>query len=376
MRCPRCLAALLLAALSMLLLLSGCNTDTTASESVAEPVSPMELTYATQFSVDKYANGCRLVTIANDRYLVVPEGITPPGDLDENIVLLQQPLDNIYLVATSAMDLFRALDSLDCVRLSGTDADGWYIPEAKQAIENGKMLYAGKYNAPDYERILSEGCNLAVESTMIYHTPEIKEQLERLGIPVLVERSSYEAHPLGRIEWIKLYGVLLGREDEAEQIFSQATAALEPILKQPSTDKTVAFFYINSTGTVNVHKSGDYISEMIRMAGGIYALQDLTDTGNALSTMNMDMESFYAAAKDADVLIYNSTIDGELKDLEQLLEKSELLTDFKAVQNGDVWCTGQNMFQESMALGQMILEIHTILTENEPGDLEYLYRLQ
>ena len=47
MRCPRCLAALLLAALSMLLLLSGCNTDTTASESVAEPVSPMELTYAT-----------------------------------------------------------------------------------------------------------------------------------------------------------------------------------------------------------------------------------------------------------------------------------------------------------------------------------------
>ncbi len=104
-----------------------------------------------------------------------------------------------------------------------------------------------------------------------------------------------------------------------------------------------------------MHKSGDYISEMIRMAGGIYALQDLTDTGNALSTMNMDMESFYAAAKDADVLIYNSTIDGELKDLEQLLEKSELLTDFKAVQNGDVWCTGQNMFQESMALGQMIL---------------------
>ena len=111
------------------------------------------------------------------------------------LCFLQQPLDNIYLVATSAMDLFRALDSLDCVRLSGTDADGWYIPEAKQAIENGKMLYAGKYNAPDYERILSEGCNLAVESTMIYHTPEIKEQLERLGIPVLVERSSYEAHP-------------------------------------------------------------------------------------------------------------------------------------------------------------------------------------
>ena len=76
-------------------------------------------------------------------------------------------------------------------------------------MEDGRMLYAGKYNAPDYERILSGSCDLAVESTMIYHSPEVKEQLERLGIPVLVERSSYERHPLGRMEWLKLYGVLL-----------------------------------------------------------------------------------------------------------------------------------------------------------------------
>ena len=39
---------------------------------------------------------------------------------------------------------------------------------------------------------------------MIYHTPEVKEQLEDFGVPVLVERSSYENHPLGRMEWIKL----------------------------------------------------------------------------------------------------------------------------------------------------------------------------
>lgn len=51
----------------------------------------------------------------------------------------------------------------------------------------------------NYETIVSSSCELAVESTMIYHTPEVKEQLERLGIPVLVERSSYESHPLG--EW-------------------------------------------------------------------------------------------------------------------------------------------------------------------------------
>lgn len=66
---------------------------------------------------------------------------------------------------------------------------------SKNGNGRGKIAYAGKYSAPDYEKILSSDCGLAVESTMIYHTPEVKEQLERLGIPVLVERSSYEGHP-------------------------------------------------------------------------------------------------------------------------------------------------------------------------------------
>ena len=112
------------------------------------------------------------------------------------------------------------------------------------------------------------------------------------------------------------------------------------------------------------------------MAGGQYVPQNLENNGNALSTMNMDMESFYAAAKDADILVYNSTIDGELELMEQLLQKSSLLADFKAVQTGDVWCTGQNMFQESMGLGEMILELHTLLTDPNPQNLTYLHRLR
>ena len=128
-------------------------------------------------------------------------------------------LDNIYLVATSAMDLFCALDGLDSISLSGTNADGWYIDEAKKALEDGSISFAGKYSAPDYELILSKNCDLAIESTMIYHKPEVKEKLEQFGIPVLVEHSSYESHPLGRTEWLKLYGVLLGKEELADKLF-------------------------------------------------------------------------------------------------------------------------------------------------------------
>ena len=116
---------------------------------------------------------------------------------------------------------------------------------------------------------------------------------------------------------------------------------------------------------------------MIEMAGGRYIFSDL-DSGNALSTVNMTMEAFYDGAKNANLLIYNSTIDGELQTMDELLNKSRLLSDFQAVQNGNVWCTGKNLFQEPMGLGRLISDIHRVLLDDIPEDgaLTYLHKLK
>lgn len=207
----------------------------------------LELQYADQFAVDYYEGDYALITIeGGDQFLLVPEGKEAPDGLDADITVIHQPLENIYLVATSTMDFFRALDGLGSISLSGTKADGWYIDEAKQALEDGSIVFAGKYSAPDYELILSKNCDLALESTMIYHNPEVKEKLEEFGIPVLVEHSSYESHPLGRTEWVKLYSVLLDKEEEAEAVFEEQAEKLNSIKDSENTGKTVAFFYINS----------------------------------------------------------------------------------------------------------------------------------
>lgn len=361
-----------------LVLLGSCLVQADKKESLVLDHS-LELAYADQFSVDYYKDGYKKITIKDTgEFLLVPEGKEAPKGLGKEVKVLPEKVDRLYLVATSAMDFFRALDEMDRIRLSGTDADGWYIEEAREAIKSGKMLYAGKYSAPDYERIVSEGCGLAIESTMIYHTPEVKEKLEQFGIPVMVERSSYESHPLGRLEWIKLYGALLGKEEKAEEIFQEEMKRLEGILAENNTGKTVAFFYVSSNGYVNVRKSGDYVSKMIQLAGGNYIFPDLGGEDNALSTMNMQMEEFYAKAKDADYLIYNSTIDSELTSLEELFDKSTLLKDFKAVKEGNVWCTEKNLFQETTGLGKMIEDIHTILTQESSSldQLNYMHKLQ
>ena len=337
----------------------------------------MELRYATQFAVDCYSDGSALVTVGDaDRFLVLPEGAEGPAGM-EGVPVLQKPLGPVYLASSSAMDPILCLGALDRIRLTSTSRNHWALPAPAEAMDAGNLLYAGKYSAPDFELLLSEKCALAVENTMIYHSPAIREQIQSLGIPVLVERSSYENHPLGRVEWIKLYGLLLDREAEAETFFQAQLATLEELRTVEGEGRTVAFFHINSAGAAVVRKSGDYVTKMIELAGGRYVPEGLTGDENALSTMNMQMESFYAGARDADILIYNSTIDGELQTIAQLLEKSALLADFKAVRNGEVWCTEQSMFQQSSAAAGMIRDLNAIVTGAAAGEtqLNFLHRL-
>ena len=352
------------------LALSGCSSKTEPANTESLVFSHhYQLDYAQQFTADCYEGGYTMVSIpdSGQKFLVVPQDAAEVDSLPADVTVLRQPVENIYLVSTSVMDLILHLDALDSITLSGTKAEGWYLPEAKQAMEAGRIAYAGKYSAPDYEQILAANCGLAIENTMILHTPEVKEQLEHFGIPVLVERSSYESGPLERMEWIKLYGILLGKEDTAEQVFAAQEAAIAPLLEQEPTGKSCAFFSLSSNNLATVRKGSDYVAKMIEMAGGAYVFSDLTDNGNSLATMNLPLEDFYAGAKDADVLIYNSAIEGAIASVSQLTEKFPLLSEFKAVQNGQVWCTSQSLFQQSMELADLILDMNKVFTEGTPA---------
>lgn len=341
-----------------------------------KPVGSMELLYAENFSVDYYEGGFKLLeTMDGTQILVVPEDKEIPQNVDEDTIVLKQPVQNMYLVSSAVMDIFSKLDAIDTLRFSSQTEDNWYVDDAKQAMEDGDLIYAGKYNKPDYELIVSEGCSLAIENSMIFHSPEVIEMLESFDIPVMVEYSSYESHPMGRVEWIKFFGALVDKEEEAQRIFDEQIDILDSVAANENTGKTVAFFYITSNGLVQVRQSNDYIPKMIELAGGRYIFDNLGDPESKRSTMNMQVEEFYDGAKDADYIIYNSTIDGGVSSVDELIDKCPVLADFKAVKDGNVWCTTNDMYQQSMSIGYMIKDIHSMLCDGDEDDMTYLFKL-
>ena len=403
-------------------LILGCSLPAGAREAdqtARTVVGHMPLDHATQFSVDYYDDGSALLTIAGtDRYYILPredagkeaaalpqgtageetaalpqgtageeatavpqgdegetEALASIQDLPEGAIWLRQGAEAIYLASSSGADFFLQLGALDHIALSSTNAQSWRLPEMRAALENGDIRYAGKYSAPDYELVLRTGTDLVIENTMIFHSPATKEKLEKLGLPVLVEYSSYENDPLGRLEWIKMYGLLLGKQEEAEQFFASQVQKIEALKAVPAKEQTVAFFHVNSQGAFVVRSSSDYVARMIEMAGGRYVPQLKETEGKTVSTLNMQREAFYTAAVNADVLIYNCTIDQELFTIEQLLEKDPLLRDFKAVREGRVFCNEPSMFQQTSGTAGMIADLNAILNGEEEA-LSYFHSLK
>ena len=338
--------------------------------------SALKLERATGYSVYHYEGGYDLIDIHDQqRFLLVPEDGNAPEGLDEDIIVLQKPIDRIYLAATATMAMFTSMDAMDHIRLSSIEKNSWTFDEPKEAMEKGDIIYAGKYSAPDYETMLKENCNLAIESTMIDHTPEVKEMIEELGIPVLVDRSSYESDPMGRAEWIKLYGALTDHEKEAEDFFQKQMESIRELDEFKNTEKTVAFFYISSDGKVVVRRSTDYIPTMIDIAGARYAFKDVDDESGRTS-IDMSIEKFYDMAADADYIIYNGSIDGSVKTMSDLLEKDPIMKELKAVKAGKCWVTGDSMYQRTDIVADMILDFHRLFTTGDPSQLKYIQKLE
>ena len=372
-----------------MLLLVGCNTPVSSSTSPASsseasisasnnaeliPDGSLPLDFAKQFTVDFFQGGYALITVGgSQRFLTIPEGQQVPEAIEDDIVLLQLPLNHILISSTPTMSLINAIGALDAITMTTTELDSWYIDEVITAMQEEKLAFIGSYREPDYEMIVAENPPFSVFSTMLDSVPEVAAKLQELNVPYLLDQSTFEEHPLARIEWVKLYGVLFDKLDVATLHFQEQKSVVEALTTSEKTGETAVIFYITSKGDIYVRNSGDYIVSMLDLAGGSYVF-DALNPGES-GTQKLEPEAFYDGARDADYIIYIHNLGGRPADIAEFTTKLEGLADFRAVQNDQVWCTTPNFFQVADTLGYMIEDLSTMMITEE-DTLTYLFKLR
>lgn len=330
-----------------------------------------ENAYAECFNIYEYENGDAMITTNDGKAYLIAD--SKPAGLSPNVTVIPHSPDLIYMAGSAVMCFYDAMDRLSDIRFSAIAENDWYIENARSAMQRGDILYAGKYRDPDYEMLLSQGCRLSIQSTMSEHVPKVSEKLNELGIPVFVDRSSYEPHPLGRCEWVKVYARIAGCPELGEKLFNEQKKHFDELEEVQPYGRTAVFFYITSSGRIVTRKAGDYITKMIEMAGGKNVFDFIGDD-NAMSAVTLEPEKFCMHAKDADIIIYNCNISGEIHSIAELTAKNELLKEFRAVRNGNVWCTGRSVYQDIMKTGDILTDMHTVFADTD-AETTYLYRI-
>ncbi|MCG8480377.1 MAG: ABC transporter substrate-binding protein [Spirochaetales bacterium] len=231
-------------------------------------------------------------------YAVVPSG-GAAADEDAYDGVIQLPVRRIVSLATPAIAHLRDLDALD--RLVAVDTAAYvYDNGVRRMIREGAVAEVGSGGSLDMETLISLSPDLVVASAFGPDDPTML-RIRAAGVPFVVLADWREQSPLGRSEWVRLFGLLTGREARAEALFAERERRYLELVERTSpirhADRPAVMANAPWQGSWPVPGGDSYIARLFADAGGRYIW---ADRGGAGSTF-LDIETVLSDAVAAEV---------------------------------------------------------------------------
>ncbi|MEW9094780.1 MAG: ABC transporter substrate-binding protein [Clostridiaceae bacterium] len=350
----------------------GCSTKTNTEPSPDSKGTKEESTlknkddkikYATKFNVEYLDDNVKLVTDGADRkLLLVPKGEKKPEGYDD-IQVINTPIDNVLLCSSIHTSLIRPLDVFDTVGCVTTyDIDKGHIDEINHRMKSGLITYVGKNTALDFELIKSKKPEVAF--VIAGDVPRIGTKLEELGIPYIVEASSLENHPLGRMEWIKFISLFYNKEAEADKHLEKAEETVKKVSeKTKEKDKPIVTAGVIHDGKFSVRLGGSYQAKMYDIAGGDYTFKDFESNKSGASSITF--EEFYAKSTNADIYVFEGMGKTRPETIKDFVSQAPIIENMKSIKNGELWSSQPWWSQSVDKLDEIIEDLAAIFYPEE-----------
>lgn len=304
-------------------------------------------------------------------YVLIDAEDTTSYEMPEGAVKLRVPLQNIVLDSEIYGQIIQELSASE--RIQGMfDVNYVSSPELKSRIENGKIADMGQTLNPNAEKILAASPDALLIS---YYDGMQTEGLDKLGVPVIKMFDLQETEPLGRAEWIRFIGRLVGKEDEAEAIFENVKEEYETLKKNTlqTSERPKVLTEVMYEGMWNVAGGNSYHANIIKDAGGDYFKKnDTTAVNYSLSPEQVLME-----AGDADIWIIRYF--GDKEQLKQILQADPVYREIKAYRDGKVYFTDTSrsgLFLEFPFHPQRLLkDYQAIFSGDSVAEMRYFEKL-
>ncbi len=359
--------------------LSSCTGGSTSVNSAEGDT--IALKYSSNLSIVKH-DGYTEVKLRNPwkegktlhTYILVPQANELPADLPEGTII-RTPVKRAVVFTTVHCSLFMTLGQQD--RIVGV-ADLKYIkiPWIQEQCKKGLIADCGEGLSPVVEKVIDMNPDVMLLSP--FENSGGYGKLEEINIPIVECAEYMETSPLGRAEWMKFYGLLLGEEAQAEKLFAEVDSSYNALKELAKTSKVSRSVIVDKvTGSVWYVPGGrSTIGQMLADAGGVYSFSGDTHSGS----LSLPFESVLEKAGDCDVWLYRYNSDRSMT-MKDLLAEKQGYSQLKAFNTGEVYGCNvaktlfyeQSPFRPDYLLSDFIQIFHPDLKGLHP--LRYYFKI-
>lgn len=338
--------------------------------------APVSVGYAVRFKVETVAEGCKKITDAAGRQLLLIPRQKPVPQPYRHLKVIRLPIRRVAMDSTIYAGLLRPLEALNCVVGVNAGKGNCYIPEMNERLTRGETVLLGNSLQIDYEKLKK------LEPDLVWTSAWDKKmipKLDELNIPVAVVGCFEEKHPLAKLEWIKFFAAFLCKDSEADRYFKRVEKRVLDIAAQVKAVKNKPKVLAGGVYSDKVHVplAGSCSAELMTLCGGDYLFKNL----HAIEFMGgygqITMEEFYLRAQQADRYIFETSADYAVKSIDDLVARAELLAQVAVIQKEQVW-SSQPWYWESIdKLDEIVADLAAVFHPALfPGhQYKYFYRI-
>ena len=307
-------------------------------------------------------------------YFLVPKG--KEFKTDQQGILIHTPLDKSVIYASVHCAL---LDEINAYSAIAGVCDLKYINMKKihEDCQAGKIIDMGEAMNPDIEKIM----DLRPDALFIspFENSGGHGRVEKLGIPIFECADYMENTSLGRAEWIKVYGMMFGKENEADSIFTEVeNTYLSLCEKAKKAEKRPSVLYGLKNGSAWYVPGGAcFIAQLIKDAGANYIFKEDNHSGS----VPLSFETVFNKGCDAEfwLFTYNLNKDKTYQELKTDCKPYSYFKAFKdrniyAVNTGAVPYYEETPYHPEKILKDMIFIFHPETLEKD-DQLQYFSKL-